>query len=55
MPSVVVPLEDSLDRNFLVNHLHPDTARITIYSTQEFDLAPRLFSGAPPLTARAPR
>jgi RES domain-containing protein len=49
VPSVIVPHVDSLDRNFLVNHRHPEANRIEVRSTETFGLDPRLLSGAGPL------
>jgi len=43
VPSAIVPIADSPDLNMLINHAHPDAARITIRSRQDFRLDPRLF------------
>ena len=43
VPSVIVPIETALDRNVLINHRHPDVARIAIVSIVAFTLDPRLF------------
>ena len=43
MPSVVMPIADALDRNALINHRRPDTARIRIADVVAFILDPRLF------------
>lgn len=43
VPSVIVPVAGAPDRNVLINHEHPDAARITIASAEPFDPDPRLF------------
>lgn len=43
VPSAIMPIAESPDVNFLVNHTHPDAARITIRSQQDFRFDPRLF------------
>lgn len=43
VPSVIVPIEAAPDRNVLINHRHPDAARITIVAVAPFTLDPRLF------------
>jgi RES domain-containing protein len=43
VPSAIVPLEDSPDRNVLINHTHPDSAAIRISSLTPFALDARLF------------
>jgi RES domain-containing protein len=43
VPSVIVPIEAAPDRNVLINHRHPDAARITIVAVVPFALDPRLF------------
>lgn len=42
VPSAIVPLEDSPDRNVLINHTHPDSAAIKIASSTQFALDARL-------------
>ena len=42
VPSAVVPLADSPDVNFLINHNHLDSARITIRSRARFAFDARL-------------
>jgi RES domain-containing protein len=42
VPSVIVPIDGSPDRNFLVNHRHPDAGRIRIAATEPFALDTRL-------------
>ena len=44
LPSAVVPVADTDDRNILVNHRHPDIERINIARVEAFEYAPRLFS-----------
>jgi RES domain-containing protein len=43
VPSVIVPIETAPDRNVLINHRHPDAARIAIVAVVPFTLDPRLF------------
>ena len=43
VPSAVVPLDGSPDRNVLINHRHPAAARITIVGAEPFVLDARLF------------
>ena len=43
VPSVVMPFASAPDRNALINHRHPDIARITIAAVTSFTLDPRLF------------
>jgi RES domain-containing protein len=43
VPSVIVPLSQAFDRNVLINHRHPQCARITVASVTPFSLDPRLF------------
>jgi RES domain-containing protein len=43
VPSVIVPIETAPDRNVLINHRHPDVARVTIVTVAPFTLDPRLF------------
>jgi RES domain-containing protein len=42
VPSAVLPLSDSPDLNILINHAHPDAARITVRSIEDFRLDARL-------------
>lgn len=44
VPSVIMPLARAIDRNVLINHRHPDTARIVSVSVTAFTLDPRLFA-----------
>jgi RES domain-containing protein len=44
VPSVIVPLERSADCNVMINHRHPDVARIKPVALTPFTLDPRLFS-----------
>lgn len=43
VPSAIVPLAETPDMNVLVNHRHPDAARIAIVSVESFTLDVRLF------------
>jgi RES domain-containing protein len=43
VPSVILPFAHVQDRNVLINHRHPDAARITIASVVSLTLDPRLF------------
>jgi RES domain-containing protein len=43
VPSVVMPIADTIDRNALINHRRPGTTRITIAHVITFTLDPRLF------------
>ena len=43
VPSAVVPVSDTVDRNILVNHSHQDVRRISILSIEPFRYDPRLF------------
>ncbi|TMJ57134.1 MAG: RES domain-containing protein [Alphaproteobacteria bacterium] len=43
VPSAVVPIVSAPDRNLLINHRHPDAARIRISGTMPFTMDPRLF------------
>ena len=44
IPSVIVPIAESEDRNILINHRHAAAARITLSFTQGFEYDPRLFT-----------
>ena len=44
VPSVVVPVRDTRDRNVLVHHRHAAAARITIFRIERFTYDPRLFA-----------
>ncbi|MYE13960.1 MAG: RES family NAD+ phosphorylase [Gammaproteobacteria bacterium] len=46
VPSAVVPVARSNDRNILVNHRHPDAGRIAITRIEPFEFDPRLFEFA---------
>ena len=46
VPSAVVPVRDANDRNLIVNHRHPEAARITVARIEKFDYDPRLFAFA---------
>ncbi len=48
VPSVIMPLPHAPDRNVLINHRHPDAARIVTNSATPFTLDPRLFAAAQP-------
>ena len=43
VPSRVVPVAASDERNLLVNHRHPDAASIVIAGIERFEFDPRLF------------
>ncbi len=43
VPSVIVPIATAPDRTVLINHRHPDAARITIVAVVPFTLDQRLF------------
>ena len=43
VPSAIVPVAGSPDRNVLINHAHPGSAAITIRAIEPFGLDPRLF------------
>jgi RES domain-containing protein len=43
VPSAIVPVAGSPDRNVLINHTHPGSAAITIRAIEPFGLDPRLF------------
>ena len=45
VPSAVVPVSDTADRNILVNHAHEDAGRISISRAEPFRYDPRLFHG----------
>ncbi len=42
VPSAVVPIADTTDRNVLVNHSHEDAGRISISRAEPFRFDPRL-------------
>ena len=42
VPSAVVPVSDTADRNILVNHSHEDAGRISISRVEPFRYDPRL-------------
>ena len=44
VPSVIVPVADSDDRNVLINHRHEEAVRIAITYTRIFAYDPRLFT-----------
>ena len=44
LPSAVVPVADSNDRNILINHLHPDVNGIVITRVDAFEYDARLFA-----------
>ena len=44
VPSAVVPVADSNDRNILINHLHPDVDGIVITRVEAFESDLRLFA-----------
>jgi RES domain-containing protein len=43
VPSVIVPIERSPDVNVVINHAHPDAARIEVVAVEPFSLDMRLF------------
>lgn len=43
VPSAIVPLSGSPDRNVLINHRHPVASQITLVGAEPFVLDPRLF------------
>ena len=43
VPSAIVPIADSPDENVIINHRHPQVARITIERAAPFELDVRLF------------
>ncbi|MCY4634313.1 MAG: RES family NAD+ phosphorylase [Acidobacteria bacterium] len=44
VPSVVVPVRDTRDRNVIINHRHAAASRITISRIETFRYDPRLFA-----------
>lgn len=44
VPSAVVPVADTNDRNILINHLHPDVDSIVITRVEAFEYDLRLFA-----------
>ena len=44
VPSVIVPIADTGDRNVLINHRHEDARRITLSRMETFRYDPRLFT-----------
>lgn len=44
VPSVIVPIADTLDRNVLINHRHQDARRITLSRIETFRYDARLFT-----------
>lgn len=46
VPSVIVPIVDTDDRNIIVNHRHQDATRITVAHVEKFEYDPRLFASA---------
>ncbi|MFN4089365.1 MAG: RES family NAD+ phosphorylase [Alphaproteobacteria bacterium] len=43
VPSAIVPIDGAPDMNVLINHRHPDAARIPTVAADAFRLDPRLF------------
>lgn len=43
-PSVLAVTRETADRNYVVNHAHPDVSRITLAEIKPFTLDPRLLS-----------
>lgn len=43
VPSAIVPIAGSPDVNYVINHRHPDAARIKIVDMNAFELDARLF------------
>ena len=44
VPSVIVPIADTRDRNVLINHRHEDAGRITLSRIETFRYDARLFA-----------
>ena len=44
VPSGVVPVRDTRDRNVIINHRHAAASRITIFRIETFRYDPRLFA-----------
>ena len=44
VPSAVVPVAETADRNIMINHRHQDASRIAISRIERFDYDPRLFA-----------
>ena len=44
VPSVIVPVADTGDRNVLINHRHEDAASIAVSRIEPFRYDPRLFA-----------
>ena len=44
VPSVIVPIADTFDRNVLINHRHEDARRITLSRIEMFRYDARLFT-----------
>lgn len=44
VPSVILPIPDTTDRNLLINHRHEDARRITISRIETFRYDSRLFT-----------
>ena len=44
VPSVIVPIANTRDRNVLINHRHEDARRITLTRMETFRYDPRLFT-----------
>lgn len=42
VPSAIIPLDGSPDQNVLINHGHPDAAKINILAVEPFELDVRL-------------
>lgn len=45
VPSAILPIANTPDLNLVVNHRHPEAARITLASVEDFSLDPRLLAG----------
>ena len=43
VPSTIIPLDGSPDQNVLINHGHPDAAKIRTLAVEPFELDVRLF------------
>lgn len=43
VPSVILPIDQTPDFNIVINHRHPDAARIALVSAEPFVFDPRFF------------
>jgi RES domain-containing protein len=44
IPSVIMPLQDAIDRNVLINHRHAEVTHVITVGVTPFTLDPRLFA-----------